>query len=1098
MRRRWILILVCWLVSGVVCAMGLQVRDTSITVKFYGVDEGLPSPDVTSIYRDSFGLMWIGTSGGGLSCFDAMSFRNYYPNERNSDSLADGDIVDISEDGDHNIWVATRSGLSCYNRTEMRFHNYCIYYQALDSTQHSGVLAVLVDREEQRWILTYRGLARFNPWNSSLEFHDFPRRLGAPTKPSNARIKEDKNGNLWVLLSGVLFCFDVETEEYLSLQSSSYETGATEPTGITDFAFDKKNRLCVTTEREIYVYRDAFNLPIVHPVPVLGTGRPVRIESFWIDGDNEWWVLSRGQLYYIEEKTGKWQRYKNIYTPTERLGLIPHGEIEFSHSHLFFFPIDGGMAVWDLRPSFFTQTMSRLNCHSKLYNKSVTAIYTREDKGVWIGTKNGEILHFDRGTDTVSSFTELQERVFHRYQSHVNAFYRFPSGELVAGTSEGLLYFDPQTEQWGKRFSTPLLRQLAPLLEGRGINKIAPVGAHYLGFALADGFMLFDLRDSKLSEYSALRGLDMREFVAEEPNTLLCIGTRALYRIPLEFDYKERIDFMSEERTPLLDVEAISLVHGIDHTIWVGTNSGLFRLGYGQKRCYKISGHYFFKANPLNALACDDHGNVWIATQRGIAEYDPTAAQLFLFGKNDGLLHKGFKPNVSFVSPQGQMYFGSHTGITYFRPRVRENAEFGNVVVSRLVLFGLHDVVDAPSLLSHDVVMSEEYPSLKFHLSLLNFANRSQVYFQVMIEGFYDRWTDVENQNIVNLNRLPAGEYLFRYRASLNREVWSEGIPHRVHVLQKFTIKDFVWNYLPFITLILLVLTIFFARNYVVDSRGKVNERIKMAMHLEALNQDLRQKNRAIEIELHNARHSQNVILPPLSLIRERCPDSFVLFKPLREVSGDIYWYSTYEHYIYMGVIDCTGHGISAAIMSLITYVFLHDIIIEQHVTNASRILGLLSNALYERNRHIDNVEVMSEGADVSFCVIDTERKMISFAGAFHRIILCRAGAAEVYAGDSIFVGSESNLNFTTRMIHYQPSDELFLFSDGYSDQIGGAHAKKMRFARFQELVVEASLLPIDEQESFLQREFVAWQGANAQYDDITVMGVVLSPDGRS
>ena len=67
---RWILILVCWLVSGVVCAMGLQVRDTSITVKFYGVDEGLPSPDVTSIYRDSFGLMWIGTSGGGLSCFD--------------------------------------------------------------------------------------------------------------------------------------------------------------------------------------------------------------------------------------------------------------------------------------------------------------------------------------------------------------------------------------------------------------------------------------------------------------------------------------------------------------------------------------------------------------------------------------------------------------------------------------------------------------------------------------------------------------------------------------------------------------------------------------------------------------------------------------------------------------------------------------------------------------------------------------------------------------------------------------------------------------------------------------------------------------------
>ena len=1092
MLRRWIAVvlgcLAFWCAEGV-CA---QVRDTSITVNFYGVDEGLPSPDVSSIYRDSFGFIWIGTAGGGLSYFDAMSFHNYYPNARISDSLADGDIVGITEDQAHNLVIATQGGVSYYDRSAMRFQNYDIDYQTLDSTQYSGVLAIYVDRKDQCWVLTYRGLGNIDPRNGNIYYYDFPYPLGPEPDYPNAQIKEDREGNLWLLVSARLFSFNPITGNYASLSQSSYEVGTKVPDRVTGFAFDKQNRLCVSSPSKIYVYRDAINLPFVYPAPFLTPSNPVTIEAFWLDGDDQWWVLSRGQLYFIEEGGAVWQRYKHIYTTTEKLGMVANAGMEFNHSHLFFFPIDGGFAVWDLKPSFFTQTMSRLNCRSKLHNKSVTAIYTREDKGVWIGTSNGEILHFDRGTDTVVSFTDLQANLFREHRSHVNAFYRFSSGELVAGTSEGLLYLDPQQDLWTRRFPSPWLWNLAGFLDGKNINKIALVDAHHLGFALADGFILFDLRRGELNEYTALRGLNIREFVAEEPNKLLCVGNESLYRLDLELDKSERLYFATEYQGAFLNIEAICLAHGTDRSVWVGTDQGLFCLQHGQIGCVRVSEHYFFKSNPVNALVCDRQGNVWIATQRGMAEYDPTAAQLFVFGKNDGLVHKGFKRNISFVSPQDQIYFGCQNGLTYFRPHARESAEIGQVLASRIVLLGLHNVFEVSSLLSHDVVMSEEIPAANFHLTLLNFANRSQVYFQIMLEGLYERWTDLESRNVVNLSRLPAGEYIFRYRASLNREVWSEGSPYRVHVLQKFSLKDFIWGYLPFITLILLVLTVFFARNYVLDTHGKVNERIKMAMHLEALNQDLRQKNRVIEIELRNARHSQDVILPPLSLIRERCPNSFVMFKPLREVSGDIYWYSTYEHYIYMGVIDCTGHGISAAIMSLITYVFLHDIIIVQHVTSASRILASLSNALYERNKHIDNMETMSEGADVSFCVIDTQRQMINFAGAFHRIVHCRAGVAEVYTGDPAFVGSEVNLNFTSRMIHYRPSDELFLFSDGYSDQIGGDYAKKMRFARFQELLVDASLLPIGKQEAFLQQELLAWQGANAQYDDITVMGLIL------
>ncbi|MGP1363325.1 MAG: two-component regulator propeller domain-containing protein, partial [Bacteroides sp.] len=121
------------------------LRDTSIYVHFYGVDEGLPHPDVYALFRDSFGLLWIGTKGGGLSCFTSSRFFNFAPNPTNPDSLNCGNIHDIAEDPVHNIWLVTQKGLTCYNRTFMRFENYEIDYYARDSIHYQGGLALGFD-----------------------------------------------------------------------------------------------------------------------------------------------------------------------------------------------------------------------------------------------------------------------------------------------------------------------------------------------------------------------------------------------------------------------------------------------------------------------------------------------------------------------------------------------------------------------------------------------------------------------------------------------------------------------------------------------------------------------------------------------------------------------------------------------------------------------------------------------------------------------------------------------------------------------------------------------------------------------------------------
>ena len=187
--RTYLLLLLVALATE--AAAHLQVRDTSINVNFYGVEEGLPNPEVTAIFRDSFGLMWIGTDGGGVSCFDASVFFNYYPNHSIRDSLADGYITAIAEDKSHNIWLATHAGVSCLNRSTMRFQNYPISYATRDGNTYKGVLSIYFDREEQCWLASMRGLGKFDPKTGEVEWYDFPFLLNQQNLYLNNKILED-------------------------------------------------------------------------------------------------------------------------------------------------------------------------------------------------------------------------------------------------------------------------------------------------------------------------------------------------------------------------------------------------------------------------------------------------------------------------------------------------------------------------------------------------------------------------------------------------------------------------------------------------------------------------------------------------------------------------------------------------------------------------------------------------------------------------------------------------------------------------------------------------------------------------------------------
>lgn len=1068
-----------------------EIRDTTLTVNFYGVADGLPNPDITAIFRDSFGLMWLGTDGGGLSYYDASRFFNYYPNSQITDSLSNGNITDIAEDSHHNIWLATQEGISCWDRSSLKFRNYPILYNTRDGIDYKGALALYVDEDDMIWVATMRGLLKFDGKTATQHWFDFPYILNQRNLYLPNKILKDKKGTIWVLVSGVLLSFDPERETYNRLDASSYELGKTKLDIITGFAFDRANRLCISTLNAVYIYRDAINFPYMYPLPaVLRASSFAMIEGFWLDCDDEPWVLYDGKMYCIDRESSVWTCIRNIYTQSEKIENVSSPCCNFENRDVFFFPIDGGFATWNRQLPFFMQSSNRLDDRSRLRSKKVLSIFTHDDRNVWVGTAEGMLLHLDFATDSIVNYNETHPLPFTRTHSTVNTFFRFPSGELVAGTSEGLLYFNPQNETWQRTAPQAWLQDLILALHDRQIQKIVSTDDDIFLFALRDGLFVYEQNNAKGTEVTSVVHKDVRDVLYESQHYILCVADNRLYRVDIKTYQLVAFTFSDTIRNPLVSSPTVLCVaKGTNERFWVGTDDGLYYLQAGDKICTKALEHNYFRFNSVNSLHCDAKGNVWIATLRGIAEFDPTAHNLYIFGKADGLRRTTFNRNAVYQSPNGTIYFGSLIGFTYFHPRDRRTRTDIPVILSRVELFSEHKHIMHPTHTTREILMPAEFQSISFYLSCLAYSVPIPPHYQVLFEGLYERWSDVTSGSVVSVNLLPPGRYKFRYRASLNNDVWVEGEPYTLIIEEKSSFASFFKNYLLIFTIIFFVIALIFVRRFLIDGHGKVNDRIRNAMHLEALNQDLQRQSRILNAELRSARHSQDVILPTLDHIRKRCPESFILFKPLREVSGYIYWYSEYKEYIYLGVVDCTGHGISAAIMSLISYVFLHTIIVEHHTTNAAKILSLLSNSLYTRNAHTEDTELVSEGADISICVVDTSRQMIDFAGAFQRIIHCHDHLTDVYIGDATFLGNMPNQNFTSRVLHYTPNDMLYLFSDGYADQIGGPYAKKMRFATFQELLESAAQRPTDQQQSYLTERLANWQGTNAQYDDITLLG---------
>jgi serine phosphatase RsbU (regulator of sigma subunit) len=284
----------------------------------------------------------------------------------------------------------------------------------------------------------------------------------------------------------------------------------------------------------------------------------------------------------------------------------------------------------------------------------------------------------------------------------------------------------------------------------------------------------------------------------------------------------------------------------------------------------------------------------------------------------------------------------------------------------------------------------------------------------------------------------------------------------------------------------------------------KNEELTKTHALLEKALQILEEKNKDITDSLMYAKNIQTAILPLDSKISQSLSDFFVLYMPRDIVSGDFYWFAhktTPEiDKIIFTVVDCTGHGVPGAFVSMIGDSLLNQIIHDYEIHEADAILNEMHLGMHKTlNQHQPRHK---DGMDMSLCVIDRKENTLSFAGAENPLFYVRHGELHQVKGDKYSVGgasieriADAERIFTKHTILLDEPIMFYLFSDGYQDQIGGERDKRFMASRFRETLLAVADKPLAEQREILATTIDDWMlaGKHPQIDDITVIGIRIS-----
>ena len=357
-------------------------------------------------------------------------------------------------------------------------------------------------------------------------------------------------------------------------------------------------------------------------------------------------------------------------------------------------------------------------------------------------------------------------------------------------------------------------------------------------------------------------------------------------------------------------------------------------------------------------------------------------------------------------------------------------------------------------------------------------------------------------RNIENANQIAELETKFKTKEK-ETELSEIKLIHQLQEkenYEKMKRKNYFIIILSLIGVFIALISFLLLRRYkekqqIAEAISKKNDAIEaQKMIIDKAYYELSEKNKDITDSIKYAQRIQEAIFPSSNLFSSLFPQSFVYFKPKDIVSGDFYWIEKgADGSVFIAVVDCTGHGVPGAFMSIVGFNLLNKAIHENKCDNPADILNQVNIDLTETLKQTFEESAVKDGMEISLCKWNKNTNEFIFAGANTIVYHISNGNINTIKGNKHPIGSfygEQLKPFQNIIINVAKNDCIYLFSDGYADQFGGVKGKKYKYKQLEEFLVSNSDKPIKHQKELLSEEFESWKGNLEQVDDVCVIGL--------
>ncbi|MBL7884537.1 MAG: SpoIIE family protein phosphatase, partial [Bacteroidia bacterium] len=979
-------------------------------------------------------------------------FKHYYSKLGSSKTISNNNVRAILEDNEGIIWVGTDEGLNAFDKKTETFTRYLNDKKTPNSLSHNSVWCLHQTVDGLIWIGTYGG--GLNSYDKKIKlfksYQEFDSKGNLLYENSNKvrSILEDKEGIFWIGTYGDgVEIFNPQTGKFLSHLKNNH----------TDNSIINDRVTSVTEDDNGVIWIGTYGGGLDQYYKKTG-----RFKHYTFDEKNQNSINSNQVKFVFHDKVG------SVWIGTE----------------------GGGVNVYFRSSSKFNYYKKRDASKNSLLSNVVLALLEDKEGILWIGTSNGGLSSFDRETDTYTQYPDLSVA----NNNSILSLCEDSDGLIWVGTwGGGVVCYDKKTKRI-KTFSEFKKPQYGTVVciyqDKQGLMWIGTYGG---------GIFSYNKQTNQFKNYTSAHGLTSLNIytIFQDSKNDLWIGTEGggVNKFDKQTEKVDEVLVRDEKKNSISSNSINHIYEDRNHDLWFATTNGLNKYNRTAKRFE----HFYEKDGLPNAyiycIMADNAGNLWLTTNKGVSKFNPfvkniNGSAFRNYDVNDGLQGLEHNQGAFFKSIHtGEMFVGGVNGFNTFIPeKIADNKNIPSVKITSYKRFG--EEVDLDTLIYDKkyIELSWQQNFFSFDFVALDYQMPGKNKYTFKLEGVDENWSPPSTQRYASYTELRGGDYVFKVRAANSDGIWNdEGVTLHIKINPPF------WQTKWFYGLCVIIVIGGFWGFLKYRTSAIKRENKLLEEKVEERTQELAQKNKDITSSIQYAKRIQLAILPPLEQITKSFPQSFVLYKPKDIVSGDFYWFGVKDGKKIIAAVDCTGHGVPGAFMSMIGHNLLNQIISENGITEPDQILNSLHKGVQTALKQGTNIVDTSDGMDVAICSVDTKNNELKFAGAYRPLFMIKNGTFGKIEADKFPIGGSQldiQRKFTCHTISIDKGDTFYMCSDGYADQFGGEKGKKFMVKRLNELLLGIQAQAMDEQAKTLEYSFENWKGSYQQVDDILVIGI--------